>query len=134
MARQTGCSADLSDAHHDLDSDRLPAGHLRSGLQRVDPELYEAASPDGANWWQRFLAITLPAIKPEIFVVALTLHHCRTQSVRTRLQHADQRRPGNQHHRAVVLLTCSFFQSQQVGYGAAIATVLTVVIIVAVMF
>lgn len=43
-----------------------------SGLQRVDPELYEAASLDGANWWQRFLAITLPSIKPEIFVVALT--------------------------------------------------------------
>ena len=28
-----------------------------SGLQRVDPELYEAAGLDGANWWQKFLSL-----------------------------------------------------------------------------
>ena len=33
-----------------------------SGLQRVDPELYEAAGLDGANWWQKFRVVTLPSI------------------------------------------------------------------------
>lgn len=35
-----------------------------SGLQRVDPELYEAASLDGANSWQKFWHITIPALRP----------------------------------------------------------------------
>ena len=41
-------------------------------LQRVDPEMYEAAEIDGAGWWRRFRAITIPQIRPETFVVALT--------------------------------------------------------------
>lgn len=43
-----------------------------AALQRVDPQLYEASELDGANWFQRFRAITLPMIRPEVFVVALT--------------------------------------------------------------
>jgi len=43
-----------------------------AALQRVDPELYEAAELDGANWFQRFRAITVGIIRPEIFVVTLT--------------------------------------------------------------
>ena len=49
-----------------------PVVIFMSALGRVDPELYEAASLDGAGWWRRFSAITLPQIKPEIFVVVLT--------------------------------------------------------------
>ncbi len=35
-----------------------------AGLQSVNRDLYEAASLDGANGWQRFRSITLPAIAP----------------------------------------------------------------------
>ena len=49
-----------------------PVVVFMAALQRVDPELYEAAEIDGANWWHRFRAITLPQIRPETFVVALT--------------------------------------------------------------
>ncbi len=49
-----------------------PVVVFMAALQRVDPELYEAAEIDGAGWWQRFRAITLPQIRPETFVVALT--------------------------------------------------------------
>jgi len=35
-----------------------------AGLGSVNRELYEAASLDGANGWQRFWSITLPAIAP----------------------------------------------------------------------
>ena len=38
-----------------------------SGLQGVGEELYEAASIDGANSFQRFFKITLPMISPTIF-------------------------------------------------------------------
>jgi raffinose/stachyose/melibiose transport system permease protein len=49
-----------------------PVVIFMAALQRVDPELYEAAEIDGANWYRRFHAITRPMIRPEIFVVALT--------------------------------------------------------------
>ena len=100
-----------------------------SGLQRVDPELYEAASLDGANWWQRFLAITLPAIKPEIFVVALT---CTIAALKVfgPVYMLTKGGPGTSTIVPSYYSYVQFFQSQQVGYGATIATALTVVIIV----
>ena len=42
-----------------------------AGMQAIDPSLYEAARLDGANAWHRFRAITLPALRPIIFVSTL---------------------------------------------------------------
>jgi raffinose/stachyose/melibiose transport system permease protein len=42
-----------------------------AGMQAIDPSLYEAAKLDGANAWQRFRNITLPALRPIIFVSTL---------------------------------------------------------------
>src|SRR3954453_18942165 len=52
-----------------------PVVIFMSALQRVDPELYEAAELDGAGWgrrWRPFRANPIPQIKPETFVVVLT--------------------------------------------------------------
>ena len=38
-----------------------------AALQGVSPELYEAADIDGANWWQKFRAITWPLVSPTTF-------------------------------------------------------------------
>ncbi|HEY3111885.1 MAG TPA: sugar ABC transporter permease [Chloroflexota bacterium] len=38
-----------------------------AGLQGVPQELYDAASIDGANRWQRFRNVTLPLITPTVF-------------------------------------------------------------------
>ena len=43
-----------------------------AGSARIDTRLYEAAELDGANWWQRFRAVTLPQLRPEVLVVSLT--------------------------------------------------------------
>lgn len=40
---------------------------LLAGLQGVPKELYEAATIDGANSWQRMKAVTIPIITPVIF-------------------------------------------------------------------
>jgi len=42
-----------------------------AGMQAIDPSLHEAARLDGANGWQRFRAITLPALRPIVFVSTL---------------------------------------------------------------
>jgi ABC-type sugar transport system permease subunit len=44
---------------------------LLAGLYTVDPQLYEAASLDGANSWQRFRSITLPQLVPQIFFLLI---------------------------------------------------------------
>ena len=44
-----------------------------AGLQGVPPELYEAASIDGANRWHRFRHVTLPMVSPvTFFLIVLT--------------------------------------------------------------
>jgi multiple sugar transport system permease protein len=43
---------------------------LYSGLQSIPEEVYEAASLDGANGWQKFWKVTFPLLRP---VTAITL-------------------------------------------------------------
>ena len=100
-----------------------------SGLQRVDPELYEAAGLDGANWWQKFRVVTLPSIIPELLVVILTatIGALKTFAPVYLLTKGG---PGTSTTVPSYYSYNQFFQVQQVGYGAAISTALTVVIIV----
>ena len=44
---------------------------LLISIQRISPELYEAASIDGASGWEKFWKITLPHIIPTALVCAL---------------------------------------------------------------
>lgn len=44
-----------------------------AGLQTVSRELYEAARMDGANVFQRFWNVTLPGIRPTMFLVTVLL-------------------------------------------------------------
>ena len=43
-----------------------------AAMTGIDPQLYEAATVDGANRWQRLLHITLPCIRSTIIVVLIT--------------------------------------------------------------
>lgn len=42
-----------------------------AAMQAIEPTLYEAARLDGANAWARFRHITLPALRPIVFVSTL---------------------------------------------------------------
>jgi multiple sugar transport system permease protein len=44
-----------------------------AGLQTIPAQLYEAATVDGANAWQRFRAVTLPGLRPTTFFVTVML-------------------------------------------------------------
>jgi multiple sugar transport system permease protein len=44
---------------------------LLAGLQTISQEVYEAASIDGANAWQRFWTVTWPLLMPVTMVVML---------------------------------------------------------------
>jgi ABC-type sugar transport system permease subunit len=40
-----------------------------AGMQSIAVDLYSAAEVDGAGYWQRFLYVTLPALRPIVFLV-----------------------------------------------------------------
>ena len=40
-----------------------------AGMQSISEDLYTAAEVDGAGYWQRFFYITLPALRPILFLV-----------------------------------------------------------------
>ena len=42
-----------------------------SGLQSIDDSFYEAATVDGANYWQKLFRITLPLVKPSLTVATV---------------------------------------------------------------
>jgi len=44
---------------------------LLAGLQNIPQELYEAATVDGANAWERFWHVTVPLMMPVFFLVSI---------------------------------------------------------------
>lgn len=104
-----------------------------AGLQRIDPEMYEAAALDGATWFRRFRSITVWLLMPEIFVVVLTtmIHALK---VFAPIYAMTSGGPGNATIVAAYFSYRNFFERSQVGYGAAVATVLTIVILIVAIF
>lgn len=100
-----------------------------SGLQRVDPNSTKLQALTERTGGSASLRSPLPAIKPEIFVVALT---CTIAALKVfgPVYMLTKGGPGTSTIVPSYYSYVQFFQSQQVGYGATIATALTVVIIV----
>jgi raffinose/stachyose/melibiose transport system permease protein len=105
-----------------------PVVIFMAALQRVDPDLYEAAEIDGAGWFRRFQAITLPQIRPETFVVTLT---CTIAALKVfgPIWALTRGGPNNATIVPSYFAYNAFFNKLQVGYGAAVATALTLVIV-----
>lgn len=106
-----------------------PVVVFMAALQRVDPELYEAAELDGANWLQRFTAITMTIIRPEIFVVTLT---CTIAALKVfgPVYVITGGGPAGSTLVPAYYAYQEFFTKRNVGYGATIATVLTIVVVI----
>ncbi|HEX4818309.1 MAG TPA: sugar ABC transporter permease [Nonomuraea sp.] len=106
-----------------------PVVIFMAGLQRVDPAYYEAAEIDGASWWRKFWHITIPQIRPEVFVVLLT---CTIAALKVfgPIFVLTRGGPGNATMVPSYFSYLNFFQKSNVGYGSAVATVLALVIVV----
>src|SRR5690606_30026475 len=106
-----------------------PVVIFMAGLQRVDPAYYEAADLDGASWWRKVWHITIPQIRPEIFVVLLT---CTIAALKVfgPIFVLTRGGPGNATLVPSYFSYLNFFQKSNVGYGSAIATVLALIIVV----
>jgi ABC-type sugar transport system permease subunit len=106
-----------------------------AGLQGVDPTLHEAALLDGANRWQRFRYVTLPALKPTTFFVVastgiLTLQLFGENVVLFPTTTPIGAGPENSTLTPVVYLYDQGFRRFSFGYASAVAWVLFVLIFV----
>lgn len=96
-----------------------------SALTNVRKDLYEAASLDGANAWRRFWYITMPALRPTLLYVLITVFigACRIM-VQPMIMVGYQSN----------VMTISYYMYQQgyanrwVGLSSAVALIMTIII------
>ena len=101
-----------------------------AGLQGVNPELYEAASLDGANKWQQFCNVTLPQISPTTFFVTIMVV-ISSFKVYNEVYMITQGGPGTS---TLVLVyqiyNEAFVGTPEYGYASAISMVLFLMVLI----
>lgn len=99
-----------------------------AGMQRIPLEYYEAASLDGASSFKQFLYITVPGLKSEIGVAMITTMIAALR-VFDLIYSTTRGGPGETTLVTGFLIYRSAILNNRIGYGAAIATLLTLIIL-----
>lgn len=100
-----------------------------AGLQGVPTHLYEAVAIDGGNAWHKFWHITVPSMTPIIFF-NLIMALIRTFQVFNEAYVMTQGGPNNATLFYVFYLYRTAFTETHIGYAAALAWILFVIIMV----
>lgn len=101
-----------------------------SGMQNIDPSIYEAADIDGASTFTKFTQITLPMLKPIILFTTIT-STIGTLQLFDEVVNITGGGPAN----ATITLSqyiynLSFKYSPNFGYAAAVAFVIVIAIVI----
>jgi raffinose/stachyose/melibiose transport system permease protein len=99
-----------------------------AGVQQIPMDRYDAARVDGAGPVREFLAVTLPGLRNEI-VVALLLTVIDALRAFDVIFVTTKGGPGTETYVPTVLIYKRAFQSGEVGSAAAIAAILTAVVL-----
>ncbi|HKS43289.1 MAG TPA: sugar ABC transporter permease [Blastocatellia bacterium] len=99
---------------------------LLAGLQAIPQEPYEAAMIDGANWWQTFLHVTLPMLRPAM-LIALLLRTMDLLRVFDQIFILTEGGPGFATETVSLYIYRSAFRFFDFGYAAAMSFVLLIV-------
>lgn len=99
-----------------------------AALQGIPHEIRDAARVDGANPWQEFWSITLPLLRPTLlFVCVLTM--LSSLQVFVIFQVMTNGGPRNQTTPLVMSIYENAFRYQNMGWAAAIAMILLLIIL-----
>lgn len=102
-----------------------------AALQSIPQMLYEAAELDGANIWEKFWHITIPHLRPvTFFVLAMGIIGTFQLFDQSYIFSGGTGGPNNATLTLVLLIYQAVFQNLQMGYGAAIACSLGLIIMV----
>ena len=93
-----------------------------AGLQGVPSDLYDAAKIDGANWWRRLLAVTVPIMTPVIFYnLVISLVQLLQYFVVPYVLNQGTGQPNGSTMFYMIWFYKQTFTFQSMGYGAALA-------------
>lgn len=98
-----------------------------AGMQRIPGEYFEAAQLDGASEFKQLLFITLPSLRPELSVALMTTIIAALR-VFDLIYVTTRGGPGNSTLVTGFLVYRAAFQQNKIGYAAALATIMTVII------
>ena len=104
---------------------------LAAGLQNIPESLYEAARLEGAGWWRTLRDVTLPMLAPTFLFVAIMTCIVYFQLFAEPFVLTRQGEPLNSTLSVALLMYKQGFRFWHLGYAAAIAFVLFVVILAA---
>lgn len=99
-----------------------------AGLQGISPDLYEAASIEGANAWQRFRSVTFPLLGPSTFFL-LIINVIYSFQVFDLVYVLTGGGPGNATEMLTTYAYSNAFLNHQQGLAAAIGMVLLVLLV-----
>jgi fructooligosaccharide transport system permease protein len=100
-----------------------------AGLQDVSTELYEAASIDGGNFWDKFINVTLPGIKHvSSFVILITTIQAFKLFTQPYIMTGGG--PNESTKTLAYMIYEQGFQYRNVGYSCAIAVIFFFVILI----
>lgn len=96
---------------------------IYGGLQRIPQRLYEAARVDGAGRWARFRHVTIPQLKPVLFVtiILVSIYALNTFDLIFALTNGG---PGQATEVFALFMYRKAFTDYALGEGAAVAVVL----------
>ncbi|PWW24411.1 raffinose/stachyose/melibiose transport system permease protein [Geodermatophilus normandii] len=100
-----------------------------AGLATVPPEIEEAAALDGASTWRRFRHITVPSVRPSI-AIASTLMLIQGLRVFDQVMALTGGGPAGATETLATQVYKETFALSNFGYGAALALLLTVIMLV----
>ena len=102
---------------------------LLAGLQSIPKSLYEAAEVDGASKWQQFVEITLPMLRPAIFVALIfrTITAIQTFDIPYAMTGGG---PGDATETLAMYIHKTTLDFLDFGYGSALATLMFVLSLV----
>lgn len=98
-----------------------------AALQDIPNSVYEAASIDGASGWQAFWRITLPLLRPSIFVVVV-LGVIGCYLVFDQIYVMTKGGPMDSTLTVVYLIYTAAFQDFEMGYASAMAFLLFIIV------
>lgn len=93
-----------------------------AGLQNINKSQLEAAAIDGANKFQRYISVVLPALKP-VLATATLFRLIQSFKVYTIIVALTNGGPANSTESLTLYTLRTYFDSGNYGYGSALATV-----------
>jgi multiple sugar transport system permease protein len=100
-----------------------------AGLQDIAPELYEAATMDGATAWDKFRHVTLPGLRPVLlFVITTTILASANMFGQSYL--ITQGAPGTETRTVVSYIVALGIGQNDAGRAAAMSITLTLMLVI----